>query len=101
VKVCPATVTVPQRARPVLAATAKSTLPSPEPLAPAVMVMNASLLTAVQLQPLPPVTVTLLVPPLAVKVWLAELIENGGPMTARSRGRSRPEAKTPRVFPGR
>ena len=45
------------RRRPVLAATLKLTEPLPLPLAPAVTVSQASLLTAVQLQPVPAVTV--------------------------------------------
>lgn len=50
VYVCPPAVIVPDRAGPVLAATEKFTLPLPEPLLPAVMVIHVSFRTAVQLQ---------------------------------------------------
>jgi len=50
-------------------------VPLPEPLAPDVIVMNALLLTAVQLQPACVVTVTLPVPPSAGKLALVGLIE--------------------------
>jgi hypothetical protein len=50
----------------VFAATLSATLPSPDPLAPAVTVIQAALLTAVQVQPVGAVTETLLVPPAAV-----------------------------------
>ena len=50
-------------------------MPLPEPLAPDVIVMNALLLTAVQLQPTCVVTVTLPVPPAAAKLALVGLIE--------------------------
>jgi hypothetical protein len=48
----PATVSVPVRAPPLLAATLKPTAPLPLPLAPDVMVIHESLLPAVQVQPL-------------------------------------------------
>ena len=50
-------------------------MPLPEPLAPDVIVMNALLLTAVQLQPGCVVTVTLPVPPAATKLALVGLME--------------------------
>ena len=51
-------------------------MPLPEPLAPDVIVMNALLLTAVQLQPACVVTVTVPVPPSAGKLLLVGVIEN-------------------------
>ena len=68
VKVCPATVIVPMRCGPVLAATVNSTVPLPLPLAPLEMVIQAALLIAVQAQPVTVVTLTEPDPPLAVKV---------------------------------
>ena len=54
VTVLPATVSVPERCDVVVfIATVMSTLPSPEPLAPAVIVIQAAPLTAVQEQPVP------------------------------------------------
>ena len=50
-------------------------MPLPEPLEPDVIVMNALLLTAVQLHPACVVTVTLPVPPSAPKDLLVGLIE--------------------------
>ena len=50
-------------------------MPLPEPLAPDVTVMNASLVAAVQLQPACVVTVTLPVPPAATKLALVGLME--------------------------
>ena len=58
VNVCPATVRVPLRAAPVLAATLNSTAPGPLPLAPDVMLSHDALLLAVQLHPLLVETVT-------------------------------------------
>jgi hypothetical protein len=66
VTVCPATVNVP--VRPVveaLDATEYVTVPLPVPLAPAVTVIQAMLLVAVQLQPLAAVTLAVAVPPAA------------------------------------
>jgi hypothetical protein len=74
-KVCPATVIVPVRAGPVLAATEKLTVPLPVPVAPAVMVIQASLLVAVQAQPAAAVTLVEPAPPAAAMVWLAGLME--------------------------
>jgi hypothetical protein len=51
VNVCPAMVSVPVRAAPVLAAMAKLTVPLPVPLAPDVIVIHAALLAAVQAHP--------------------------------------------------
>lgn len=57
VMVCPATVSVPVRGlESAFAATAKSTLPLPEPLLPLVIVIQAALLDAVHAQPLLVVT---------------------------------------------
>jgi hypothetical protein len=75
VKVRPATVIVPVRAAPVFAATEKFTAPLPDPLAPEVMVIQESLLRAVQLHPEAAVTETLPTPPLIEKGRLAGLIE--------------------------
>ena len=67
VTVCPAMVRVPVReVVAVLAATLRLTVPLPEPLAPAVTVIQVALLVAVHAQPVPAVTVTLLGPPAAV-----------------------------------
>jgi hypothetical protein len=63
VNVFPAIVRVPVRAGPTLAATVKATLAEPVPLPPAVIVIHASLLTAVQAQPAPVVTAVLLEAP--------------------------------------
>jgi hypothetical protein len=68
VKVCPATAIVPVRDGPWLAATANCTVPLPLPLAPAVTVIQASLLAAVQAQGVAVVTLTEPDPPLAVKL---------------------------------
>jgi len=68
VKVWPAMVIVPVLCRPVLVATEKFATPEPEPLAPAVMVIQASLLAAVHAHPVTVVTFTLPVPPLAAKL---------------------------------
>ena len=53
VNVWPATVMVPVRALPGFAATLNATDPFPVPLAPEVTVTHATLLLAVQAQPLP------------------------------------------------
>src|SRR5439155_1214563 len=72
VKVLPATVSVPVRDVPaVFAATLNVTLPLPEPDAPVVTVIHASLLTAVHAHPVGAVTVVLPVPPPATTDWLA------------------------------
>ena len=64
VTVCPATVSVPDRAAPpVFAATEYVTVPFPLPLAPDVTVMNEALLVAVHAQPEDAVTATVAVPP--------------------------------------
>ena len=66
VTVCPAMVNVPVRGDvTVLAAMEKATVPLPFPLAPDVIVSQASLLVAVQAQPLGDVTVALLEPAVA------------------------------------
>jgi hypothetical protein len=74
VNVLPATVNVPVREPvPVLVATLKVTGPFPLPLAPALMVIHAALLEAVQVQPVDAVTVT--VPELAPDATLADIGE--------------------------
>jgi hypothetical protein len=56
---CPATVTVPVRAEPVvLAATLKVTEPMPDPVAPAVTVIHDVVVLAVQAQDVPDVTLS-------------------------------------------
>ncbi len=80
VNVWPATVIVPVLCRPVLAATEKAAAPLPELLAPELIVIQVSLLSAVHAQPVAVVTLTLPVPPLAVRVWLVGLIENEQPL---------------------
>jgi hypothetical protein len=64
----PATVIVPVLCGPVLAATEKFAAPLPEPLAPELIVIQASLLAAVHAQPVAVVTLTLPVPPEAEKL---------------------------------
>jgi hypothetical protein len=59
VTVCPLTETVPVRVLAVLAATLKLTVPSPLPLAPALIVSQEAWLVVVQAHPVPAVTVTL------------------------------------------
>jgi len=68
VNVWPATLRVPERAAPVLAATLKVTGPFPLPLEPEVTVTHAALLPAVQAQPLPADTEMVPVPPAAATV---------------------------------
>jgi len=80
VKVWPATVIVPVLCEPGLAATEKFTTPLPEPLAPELIVIQASLLAAVHEQPVAVVTFTLPVPPLAVKLWVVGLMVNEQPL---------------------
>ena len=64
VNVRPAIVMVPVRTAAVgLAATVKFTVPLPDPLAPAVTLIHAALLVAVQPQPLSAMTSTAPVPP--------------------------------------
>jgi len=80
VNVWPATVIVPVRCGPVLAATVNWTVPAPEPLAPAVMVIHESLLAAVQAHPVAAVTLTDPDPPLAGKLCEAGLMVNAQPL---------------------
>src|SRR5262245_39312157 len=69
VKVCPATVRVPMRCAPALAAIVKATLPLPLPDAPAVTVSHGALLAAVQPQPLAALTAIVVpAPPAAAAV---------------------------------
>lgn len=51
------------------------TVPLPVPELPELIETKAALLLAVQVQVLPVVTLTLPVPPLALKLWLAGVIE--------------------------
>ena len=77
---CPATVRVPTRCDVVLlGATVKLTEPVPEPVAPAVMVIQVTLLTAVQEQPVVVVTVVDPLAPAAGTDWLEGEIENEHP----------------------
>jgi hypothetical protein len=76
-KVEPAIVSVPVRlVLAVFASTSNATLPSAVPLAPLVTAIQLALLTAVQAQPAPLLTVLFRVPPAAVKVALAGAMEN-------------------------
>jgi hypothetical protein len=68
VKVWPAMVNVPVRCGPVFAATENCVVPTPLPLAPLEIVIQATLLVAVHAQPVAAVTLTKLDPPLAAKV---------------------------------
>jgi hypothetical protein len=71
---------VPVLAEDALAATVKATLPLPDPLAPEVMVIQLSLLAAVQAQPVPAVTATAVpAPPLLPIDWLVGLIDAAHP----------------------
>jgi hypothetical protein len=63
VKVCPATVIVPDRGGPAFAATTSCTMPLPLPPAPEEMLIHPALLVAVQLHPDGTVTATDVVPP--------------------------------------
>jgi hypothetical protein len=80
VKVCPATVSVPERGPPVVDEARNCTLPVPDPLAPDVIVSHASLLVAVHAQPLPVVTSTLPVPPEEARLVLVADRENAQPV---------------------
>ena len=76
VNVAPPIVKVPVRLEAtVLAATLKTTVPLPEPVAPLVTVIHAALLTAVHAQPVAAATVLLPVPPAAVKDCVAGEID--------------------------
>ena len=79
VKVCPAAVIVPLRCGPLSAATEKLTDPLPLPLAPAVIVIQAALLAAVQAQPVVVETLVLPLPPAAAKFWLPGVMLNKQP----------------------
>jgi hypothetical protein len=65
----------PDRSKSLLAATEKLIVPLPVPLAPEVIVRNAAVLLAVQLQAAGAVTVRVPVPPAAEKLWLLGLID--------------------------
>ena len=69
-KVCPAMAMPPTRAAPLLALTAKLTLPPPEPVAPEVIVIQPSLLVAVHAHPVGAPTVTAPVAVPAATFWL-------------------------------
>jgi hypothetical protein len=73
-KVCPATVTVPLRALPELAAMSRFTAPLPGPLPPLVMLIHVALLVAVQPQAAAVVTLTLVGPPPEGALWLVGVI---------------------------
>jgi hypothetical protein len=75
VNVCPAMVSVPVRAAPVLAAALNVIEPFPLPDVALVMVSQFALLAAVHAQPLAAVTVTVPVPPPAGTLWLGGAIE--------------------------
>ncbi len=73
VKVCPLSVViVPVRAEPVFAVTENETVPFPVPLAPDVMVIQGTLLTAVHVQPAAEIILKLPFPPVAGIVALVE-----------------------------
>lgn len=75
--VCPATEMVAVRAGPELAATVKSTLPLPFPLAPDVMVIHVAAVVAVHPQPAGAVTpIGVPAPPALAIDWLAALIDD-------------------------
>jgi hypothetical protein len=80
VKVCPAMVIVPVRCGPVFAATEKFVVPLPAPLAPAVIVIQVSLLAAVQAQPVAVATLTDPVPPAAATLCEVGLRVNAQPL---------------------
>jgi hypothetical protein len=75
VKVCPATVSVPVRALPVLAATLNPTEPPPLPLAPEVIESHEALLLAVHAHPAVVVTATLPLDALSETFWLVGEME--------------------------
>ena len=76
VKVAPAIVSVPVRLdATVFAATVNPTVPFPEPVAPLVIVIHATLLTAVHEHPVATVTALLPVPPDAASDWLVGVMD--------------------------
>jgi len=76
VKVWPAIVSVPLRAAALFDATLNATDPLPLPDAALVTVIHGALAVAVHAQPVPAVTATLPLPPVASTFWLAGEIEN-------------------------
>ena len=69
--VWPPIVSVPVRAvEPVLAAAVKPIAPSPDPLAPCVIVIQAALVVAVQAQPSDEITAIEPLPPVFAMIWL-------------------------------
>jgi hypothetical protein len=79
VTVCPATVIVPERDGPLVAAARKLTLPLPLPLAPETIVIQDALLAAVHPQPEPAVTATDASPPAAGTARVSGDTENVQP----------------------
>ena len=76
VNVCAATVSVPDRERPdVFASTEYPTGPLPLPLAPDVTCNHGTFAPAVQVQPVPAVTVIVPGPPPSAALWLVGEIE--------------------------
>ena len=75
VKVCPAMVSVPDRAGPVDAAVANAIVPGPFPFCPDVIAIQEALLPADQRQPASVATEMLPVPPLAATLWLVGVID--------------------------
>ena len=76
VNVAPAIVSVPVRLdATVFAATVNPTVPFPEPVAPLVIVIHATLLTAVHEHPVATVTALLPVPPDAASDWLVGVMD--------------------------
>ena len=84
VKVVPAIVSVPLRlVVPPLGAAVNVTVPEPVPDAPVLIVIHAALLTAVQTQPVPTVTVLLPVPPpAAIDCDVGEMLGVHGTLNA-------------------
>jgi len=75
VNVCPAMVSVPDRAGPVVAATVNCTSPLPLPFVLPLIVIQDSPLFAVQVHPSPAVTVTLPPPPPESMDWFCGEME--------------------------
>jgi hypothetical protein len=84
VNVAPAIVRVPVRlVEPALAATVNVTVPEPVPAAPVLTVIHAALLTAVQVHPVPAVTVLLPLPPAAtIDCDVGEMVGAHGALNA-------------------
>jgi hypothetical protein len=84
VKVLPAIVKVPVRlVVAVLALAVNVTVPDPVPAAPALIVIQPALLTALQAQPVPALTVLLPLPPAAAMAWdVGEIVGAHGAVNA-------------------